>query len=120
MKVQLFSSIILCCLLQATSYSQISFNNSNYLIPNHTFNSGVGLGVSDMNNDGLSDIIHLDQGRNLFISYQIPGETFNTAQYQSMANSSQWAMCAADIDNNGFPDVFSGGTYDRLKIAVAN
>ena len=120
MKVKIFSSIILCCLLQATSYSQISFNNSNYLIPNNTFNSGVGLGISDMNNDGLSDIIHLDQGRNLFISYQIPGETFNTAQYQSMSNSSQWAMCAADIDNNGFPDVFSGGSYDGLKIAVAN
>jgi hypothetical protein len=99
---------------------QISFSNSNYLIPNHNFNSGVGLGISDMNNDGLSDIIHLDLGRNLLISYQMPGEAFNTIEYQSMANSSQWALCAADIDNNGFTDIFCGGNYDGLKVAVAD
>lgn len=100
--------------------AQISFTNNNFLIPNHTFHSGVGLGVTDMNNDGLSDIIHLDQGRNLSISYQVPSEVFNTVEYQSMSNSSQWALCIADIDNNSFPDVFSGGNYDGLKIAIAN
>ncbi len=103
-----------------TLNAQISFTNNNFLIPNHTFHSGVGLGISDMNNDGLSDIIHLDQGRNLFISYQVPGEAFNTVEFQSLANSSQWAMCVADIDNNAFPDVFSGGYYDGLKVAIAD
>lgn len=100
--------------------AQISFTNANYLLPGQTFNSGVGLGVSDMNNDGLSDIIHLDQGRNLFISYQQPGQSFNTVEYLSMANSSQWAMTVADITNNGFGDVFSGGVYDDIKIAVSD
>ena len=33
-----------------------------------------------------------------------------------MSNNSQWGMCVADFDNDGHKDVFSGGSYDGVRV----
>ena len=46
-----------------------SFTNSAPLIT-QTFNSGGCVGVTDMDGDGLDDVMILDQSRFLYVAYQ--------------------------------------------------
>jgi hypothetical protein len=74
-----------------------------------------------MNGDGLDDIARMNQGFQLAIEYQTaPNQPFNHLPVGEMPEGSQWGMCAADVDNNGFPDVLTGGVYDDIKVAMAN
>ena len=49
-----------------------TFTMNSSLIPG-THNSGGCTGVTDMNNDGLDDIVILDNSRDLSIAYQQAG-----------------------------------------------
>ena len=100
--------------------AQISFTNRNDLLTNSDFHSGVAIAVADMNGDGLDDIVRMDQGHLLTLEYQTPNQMFTTMQTLDMAGGSQWSMCVADIDNNGFNEVLTGGAYDEIKLAIAN
>jgi len=37
-----------------------------------------------------------------------------------VSGQSQWSMCVADVDNNGFNDVLTGGRYDGVKLFQAD
>lgn len=98
----------------------VSFTNSNHLISGSN-NSGVALAVADMNADGKDDIIRLSSARSLNIHYQnAPNAAFTAYNHGLVSNSFQWGMCIADVDHNGFNDVFSGGAYDGLRIVMNN
>ncbi len=100
--------------------AQFSFTNRNDLLVNTT-HSGVAMGVGDMNGDGLDDLIRLDQGTDLYIEYQTaPNAPFTSMYVGNMANSSQWSLAVADVDNNGYCDFMCGGAYDGVKLAMAN
>ncbi len=80
-----------------------------------TNRSGGVTGVWDMNNDGLNDIVVMDQSTTLRILYQQPNGSFvqvNTAT--SALGQAQWGMTVADFDNDGFGDVMCGGNYDGV------
>ncbi|GJM31880.1 MAG: hypothetical protein DHS20C18_08810 [Saprospiraceae bacterium] len=77
------------------------------------------MGVTDMNGDGLDDIIRLHQTRTLIIDYQVPGANFTGYNYGNLVGT-QWSMCIADADKNGYNDVFTGGAYNGLKLLKAN
>jgi hypothetical protein len=101
--------------------AQVSFTNQNASLSNSGFHSGVAIGVADMNGDGLDDIVRLGQARVLNIEYQTPnGGAFVNFLHGSISNSNQWSLCIADVDNDGFNDIFSGGSYDGAKIIRAN
>lgn len=101
--------------------AQISFTNRNDLLSNSNFNSGVAIAVTDMNNDGKDDIIRMNQGYDLTIEYQNQtNEIFTTFNIGNIDNGSQWSMCVADINNDGFNEVLAGGAYDDVKLAVAS
>ncbi|MEZ4965656.1 MAG: FG-GAP-like repeat-containing protein [Saprospiraceae bacterium] len=101
--------------------AQIQFINRNDLLGPDKHFSGVAIAVLDMNGDGLDDIARMDQGFYLTVAYQTaPNQSFVSSSGIDMDNGSQWGMCAGDLDNNGFPDVLTGGAYDGIKIAMAN
>ncbi|OUR90902.1 hypothetical protein A9Q87_13270 [Flavobacteriales bacterium 34_180_T64] len=119
MKKLLFKAL-LC--LPVIGISQTTFTNSNTLLVNSSLTSGCAIGVSDMNGDGLDDIIRLDDARNLQVEYQTAGGgNFTRLNYGSIPGSgSEWGMAIADVDKNGFNDIFVGGAYNGLKLLMAN
>jgi len=102
-------------------FSQFNFTNSNGLLENTNVHSGVAVGVADMNNDGLDDIVRLDQGYILMFDYQgAPGAQLENYVFGPLGNQSEWSICVADVDNNGFNDVIAGGSYNEVKLVKAD
>ncbi len=100
--------------------AQISFNNGNYKLANAN-RSGVAIAVQDLNNDGLDDIVRLGQGRQVNIEWQrSDGGVFDHAAISAGGGQSQWSICVADVDNNGYGDILTGGSYDGVKLYRAN
>ena len=102
------------------SFSQISFTDSNNLLVNSNLTSGCAIGVSDMNADGLDDIIRLDNANNLQIEYQTAGGGIFTQYIFGSVSGSQWGLAVADVDENGYNDVITGGAYNGMKLIKAN
>lgn len=96
-----------------------SFTNSTSLLPTG-YNSGGCTGVVDMNNDGLDDIVILDQSTDLKIAYQQANGTFTVSSFGTVSGTEQWGMCIGDVDNDGHKDVLSGGYYDDVHIVDIN
>lgn len=105
----------LMCSLFAVSFSisslnaQIAFTNSNSKLTNAASHSGCPTTICDWNNDGLDDIIHLDEGRYCYVEIQ------NTnAQYTRLSlgdfGGGAWAMTVADVDHNGYKDIIADGS----------
>jgi hypothetical protein len=70
--------------------------------------SGNSVTVVDMNNDGLDDICQLQSNGEVRIEYQQVGGSFTYQYVGSFGASGSWAMCAGDLDKNGYKDVISG------------
>lgn len=101
--------------------AQIQFQKSAGLLAPAQCYSGSAIAVLDMNGDGLDDIARLNQGTLLSVELQTaPGQPFTHIPVGAVSTDSQWGMCAADVDNNGFPDVLCGGEYDGIQVAMAN
>ena len=100
---------------------QISFKNANDRLQNSGVHSGVAIAVLDMNGDGLDDIVRLSGARFLMIEYQSrTSALFDSYSFETLSNSNQWSMVAADVDNNGYCDVLTGGAYDGVKLVKAD
>lgn len=95
------------------------FTDGSANLNNPGLASGVAIGVTDMNGDGLDDIVRLDDADSLEIEYQQADGSFSHYVYGSLPGS-QWGMALGDIDGNGYLDVFAGGAYNGLKILQAN
>ena len=92
-----------------------SFSNASSSLPGD-YNSGNCVGFTDMDNDGLDDIIVLDQSKTVKILYQDASGGFTEVDYGNVSNSNQWGMTIGDYDNDGHKDVFSGGAYDGVHV----
>ena len=65
------------------------------------------MAVVDMNGDGRDDLVRLHETDRLMIDYQNePGQVFSAYDYGEVPRGSIWAVCAADVDRNGFNDLF--------------
>ena len=104
----------------ATSSQSISFNNRSDLLADSSSYSGVAMGVVDMNQDGRDDIIRLHNALDLFIDYQNPDGSFTPLSLGTPSNSNQWGLAVGDTDNNGYPDIITGGYLDGLHYQQAN
>ncbi|MDP0491608.1 MAG: FG-GAP-like repeat-containing protein [Verrucomicrobiota bacterium JB023] len=95
------------------SRGEVAFIDGSALLANPSSASGVAMGAADMNQDGLDDIIHFQEGTRLFIDYQQEDGSFQTEEVDAFQGK-QWGMAIGDTDNNGFPDIITGGYYDGL------
>jgi hypothetical protein len=114
-KLYLFTAASFLC---AAMHAQ-TFSNASNLLPSTYYSGGV-TGVMDANNDGLDDIIIMDESNHLFIAYQQPNGTFSESDFGMVSNEAQWGMCVGDIDNDGHVDVMSGAAYDGVHIVNIN
>ncbi|MFL5754380.1 MAG: FG-GAP-like repeat-containing protein [Bacteroidia bacterium] len=103
--------------------AQISFTNSNAVLHSNTgvlgsnanARSGNSVTVADMNYDGLDDICKLIDNGEVRIEYQQPGGSYTYQYIGTMGTTQAWAMCAGDVDKNGYKDVIAGyGTLLKL------
>jgi hypothetical protein len=109
--------LFLCVLMLSLSIkAQISFTNASFLMNNSGITSGVAMGVVDLNGDGLDDLVRLNNARNLVIGYQKADGTQFQHFTTTFSSGSQWAMAVADVDENGYNDIFVGGAYNGLRI----
>ena len=111
--------LLLLILIPGFSMAQISFTSGNAALVNASLYSGVAIGVTDMNGDGLDDIIRLDNASSLEIEYQNTNGNFTRFNYGSTGGS-KWGLAIADVDRNGFNDLLTGGSYNGLKLYTAN
>ncbi|MFN5621519.1 MAG: FG-GAP-like repeat-containing protein [Flavobacteriales bacterium] len=95
------------------SAQTFTMNNTLVTTAHH---SGGCTGVADMNNDGLDDIIILDESTDLSIAYQQADGSFSLSYFGAVSGDSQWGMCIGDVDNDGHKDVMCGGSYDDVHI----
>ncbi|MGC6457761.1 MAG: FG-GAP-like repeat-containing protein [Akkermansiaceae bacterium] len=104
-----------------TGSSSVSFSDRSNLLPDSSDASGVAMGVADMNQDGYDDIVHLKEAVSLFVEYQDPtGGNFTRLSLGIPSSSSAWGMAVGDADNNGFPDIVTGGFNDGIHYQRAN
>jgi hypothetical protein len=115
---QLLLLLSLSLAFAANLSAQIGFSNQTTLLTPANHRSGVAIAVLDMDGDGRDDIARLNLGTALNVQYQtVPGKAFKSTSLLEIPNDgSQWGMCAADVDNDGFGDVLAGGYYDGVKI----
>ena len=80
--------------------------------------TGLSTALHAAASNGYDDIVQLNQGTDLRIEYQQPDGTFSGSSFMSVASSSQWGLCVADVDANGHRDVAAGGVYDDIKLVT--
>ncbi|MCB9315015.1 MAG: VCBS repeat-containing protein [Lewinellaceae bacterium] len=113
--------LIFCSLVPSLIFAQISFTKQTHLLSPEKHYSGVAIAVLDMNGDGRDDIVRMNQGYQISVEYQNgPGEAFRHQSVLNLQTDSQWGICVADVDNNGIPDILTGGYYDGIKIIRGN
>ena len=109
-RISTLSFILSLPLLLWGQNPNLFFFDKTDLLENTDVHSGVAMGIADMNGDHKDDIIRFDQGRMLQIEYQqAPNAAFGTHEHGAVDGSSEWSMCVADADENGYNDVLVGG-----------
>ncbi|MBS1764768.1 MAG: VCBS repeat-containing protein [Bacteroidetes bacterium] len=104
-------------LISLQTHAQLSFTNANSRLASPAMHSGCPIAVVDWNNDGLDDIVRLDQGKYCFVDVQTPNNQFQRISLGSFTNGA-WGMAVADIDKNGYKDVIAGGYSGSNGIGI--
>jgi len=106
-----YRSLIIAVIFTSMAYcvkAQFSFTNNNSLIPVAT-HSGCAVTVVDVNNDGLDDILIMDQSKTLILELQHQDGSYTRTSLGTVPdNSNVWGMAAADVDHNGWKDIATG------------
>ena len=98
-------------------YSQIHFQNTTNQVISEPHFSGSVIGVSDMNADGLDDIVRLADGKSLSICFQTgPGKPFKITDYGPLSPYQVWNTAIADIDHNGYNDIVFAANENKAYI----
>jgi hypothetical protein len=100
-------------LFGAAAMAQPVFTNQSALL-SHNASSGACMAVTDMDGDGLDDIVQLDMSTHVHVLYQNPDHTFVSYDYGEVDNSVQWGWAIADLDNDGHKDICSGVSTTRF------
>ncbi|MGB3869141.1 MAG: FG-GAP-like repeat-containing protein [Flavobacteriales bacterium] len=110
-----YVSIPLTLLLAAQVTAQPAFTDGTPLLA-HPANSGGCMAITDMDGDGLDDVIQLDFSKDVYVLYQEQDGTFTTVDYGTVSGSSQWGWAIGDLNNDGHKDICSGGNSDGTHL----
>jgi ASPIC/UnbV protein/type IX secretion system substrate protein/VCBS repeat protein/Ig-like domain-containing protein len=100
--------IVLCVSATLKTRAQFAFTNSNNLLTTAS-HSGCSVTVVDVNNDGLDDILKMEQSRTLVLELQNRDGHFTRTSLGTIPDNNEvWGMAAADVDHNGWKDVATG------------
>ena len=126
-KITLLKSLViasLCLFGISAAKAQFTFANANALIATAT-HSGCAVTVVDVNNDGLDDILIMDQSTTLVLELQNQNGTYTRTSFGQITTgtggaSRVWGMAAADVDHNGWKDVVTGtnGVLYLVKLSA--
>ena len=107
--------MITCCLVASlNTKAQFSFTNSNSSLLPIATHSGCAVTVVDVNNDGLDDMLIMDQSQTLILELHNADGTFTRDSLTTVPGGQVWGMAAADVDHNGWKDVVTGAGYAIL------
>ena len=106
--------------LPSASASSATFTDASSRLAEPSLASGVAMAVADMNGDGRDDLVRLDDGYDLSIEHQGADGRFTTRYLGTVSDQRQWSLSVGDADNNGMPDILTGGYYDGLSYYRAN
>ena len=108
-----------CMFGAASAFAQFSFINANSLIPTAS-HSGNAISVVDVNNDGLDDLVKMDQSEILVVDLQQQNGTFTHYNLGSITGGGNvWGMALADVDHNGWKDVVTGTSSTLYLVKLA-
>ena len=96
-------------------FAQISFTQESTKIGDLQSKSGAPMAVSDIDGDGLDDIISLDRSRDLLISFQNLDGSFDVVDFPALG-SSNWGVTIGDVSNDGRSEIFTGGAYNDIRL----
>lgn len=115
-KAVLAASAVFLCF--QNSQAQLSFTNANSRMDG-VYHSGNCVSVVDMNNDGLDDLVLLDQSSDAIVEIQNKDGSF-TSHFLATPNgtTNAWGMCVGDFDHNGWKDIVYGPSGQGRVIYV--
>lgn len=123
----IFYPIYLSLFLFSNAYSQFSFVDQTELYLGSADYGSRITGVTDIDNDGLDDIVLIDEvisgsfTRSLKILYQNePNALFTIKTLADIGSQSQFSICIADLNNNGHQEAIIGGVYGYSEIIATN
>ncbi|MEO8733342.1 MAG: VCBS repeat-containing protein, partial [Flavobacteriales bacterium] len=102
-----------CALAAATllfashSFAQPTFTDGTTIL-GHVAHSGGCMAVTDMDDDGLDDVIQLDNSNHVHVLYQETDGSFTDYDYGVVDTGSEWGWAIGDLTNDGFKDICSG------------
>jgi hypothetical protein len=108
---KLLLSLIMSMFVVGISSAQIGFTNATTRMNGNTF-TGCTVAIIDWNNDGLDDIIRLDEGHEVIIDVQRINNNYNRVELGDFSPGNSgwaWGMAIADFDHNGYLDILAGG-----------
>lgn len=95
--------------------AQPQFTNGTAMLA-HAASSGGCMAVTDMDGDGLDDVVQLDNSRHVYVLYQEADGSFTAVDHGAVSSSSQWGWAMADLDNDGHKDICSAGNFDGVHL----
>lgn len=111
MKKSLTLFTLLCVGILSLSAQPYFTNQLTTLVPGPENYSGVAMGVSDLNGDGMDDVIRLASASNPDILLQQTNGNFTRFDLGDVFDGGGfWGLCIGDVDNNGANDIAFGGT----------
>lgn len=112
----LFSALLLLTITSFAEAQGMFSNQMSTAISGPLNYSGVAMGVSDVNGDGLDDIVRLQQASDPEILIQQANGTFVPAVIDDPISGNYWGLCIGDVDSDGTLDIVPGGFgTDLLK-----
>ena len=83
------------------------------------FRSGCAIVSTDMNGDGLDDLVRLSNGRVVNVDLQYADATFHNIYQHTVSTYPRWNIIAGDLNGDGRPDIATGGTIQDVTVLSA-